>query len=111
MVRRAAEIADLPFRVTEGARTLERQKDLLKEGATTTLNSRHITGMDGWAKAVDLVATPCGKISWDWKYYLLLAKAMKAAGKELQIGIEWGGDWTTFIDGPHFQLPRKVYPK
>ena len=23
--------------------------------------------------------------------------------------IEWGGDWVSFKDGPHFQLPAKVY--
>ncbi|MBB8438449.1 M15 family metallopeptidase, partial [Escherichia coli] len=23
---------------------------------------------------------------------------------------EWGGDWKTLKDGPHFQLPHGVYP-
>ena len=26
------------------------------------------------------------------------------------VPIEWGGDWRTFKDGPHFQLPKKEYP-
>jgi hypothetical protein len=105
VVRRAAEITHIPFRVTEGARNLKRQKELLKQGATTTLNSRHIPGPDGWAKAIDLVALTGGEVSWDWQYYHLLAVAMKAAAKELQIDLEWGGDWKTFKDGPHFQPP------
>jgi len=28
----------------------------------------------------------------------------------LRIPIEWGGDWKSFPDGPHYQLPRKEYP-
>lgn len=33
-----------------------------------------------------------------------LAIAMFAAAKEEGIGIEWGGDWKTLKDWPHFQL-------
>lgn len=35
---------------------------------------------------------------------------MKAAAKELGVLIVWGGDWTSFRDGPHFELDRKAYP-
>ncbi|HAW1163117.1 TPA: M15 family metallopeptidase, partial [Escherichia coli] len=28
------------------------------------------------------------------------------AGEELGTAIEWGGDWKTLKDGPHFQLKR-----
>jgi peptidoglycan L-alanyl-D-glutamate endopeptidase CwlK len=31
---------------------------------------------------------------------------MKQAAYELNIKIEWGGDWKSFKDGPHFQLPK-----
>lgn len=37
--------------------------------------------------------------------YYKIADAMKQAADELRIPIEWGGDWRTFKDGPHFQLP------
>ena len=37
--------------VTEGLRSLERQKELVKKGASKTLKSKHIDGM-----AVDVVA-------------------------------------------------------
>ena len=36
---------------------------------------------------------------------------MKKAARELGIPVQWGGDWRTFFDGPHFQLPRKQYPE
>ena len=39
-----------------------------------------------------------------------MADAMKQAAEELDVDLEWGGDWKTFKDGPHFQLSRKSYP-
>ena len=35
---------------------------------------------------------------------------MKAAAKKEGVLLEWGGDWKTFKDGPHFQLPWVQYP-
>ena len=105
VVERAIEISTVDFMVTEGLRTPERQKQLYDAGATTTLNSRHITG-----HAVDLAAWVGGEVRWDWPLYSKIASAMKIAAAELKIPIEWGGDWKTFKDGPHWQLPRKQYP-
>jgi peptidoglycan L-alanyl-D-glutamate endopeptidase CwlK len=105
VVEHAIEITTVDFAVLEGLRTPERQKVLKEAGASQTLNSRHITG-----HAVDLGAWVDGEVRWDWPLYHQIAKAMKAAAAELDIPIEWGGDWRTFKDGPHFQLPRKEYP-
>jgi peptidoglycan L-alanyl-D-glutamate endopeptidase CwlK len=102
VVKRALEISSIDFKVLEGLRTLERQVMLVKSGKSQTMNSRHITG-----DAVDLGAIINGVIDWNWKYYEQIAHAMKQAGKELNITIEWGGDWKTFKDGVHFQLPYK----
>lgn len=105
VVERAIEITTVDFTITEGLRTPERQKVLFEAGASTTLNSRHITG-----HAVDLAAWVDGQVDWSWPLYSKIATAMKEASKELGIPIEWGGDWKKFKDGPHFQLPRKEYP-
>jgi peptidoglycan L-alanyl-D-glutamate endopeptidase CwlK len=105
VVRRAAEICPVTFIVTEGLRTLARQQELLRKRATTTLRSRHLTG-----HAVDLAAKIGPEVRWDWPLYDQLAIAMKAAAQELGVPIEWGGDWTSFKDGPHFQLPWDDYP-
>jgi peptidoglycan L-alanyl-D-glutamate endopeptidase CwlK len=35
---------------------------------------------------------------------------MQSAAKDLNVPLEWGGDWTSLKDGPHFQLPWKDYP-
>lgn len=104
VVKRAIEISPVDFTVTEGLRTLERQKELFAKGASKTMRSRHLTG-----HAVDISPLVGGKVSWDWKYYYPMADAMKQAAKELGVNIEWGGDWKTFKDGPHFQLPHAEY--
>lgn len=100
VVNRAIEITPIDFRVLEGLRTKERQIKLKAEGKSRTLKSRHLTG-----HAVDIAPIVKGKVSWDWDDYYPLAKAMKQAAKELNIRIEWGGDWASFKDGPHWQIP------
>lgn len=104
VVRRAIEITAVDFTVLEGLRTIERQKELLKQGATQTLNSRHLTG-----KAVDLGAIIAGKISWEPKIYDRIANAMLQAAAELNVPIVWGGSWKSFKDLVHFELNRNFY--
>lgn len=112
VIRRAAKSSALDFRVIEGPRTLERQKQLLKIGASKTLNSRHLkAGKLNVSHAVDVVPMVNGKISWDWPLYHKLAPIIKAAAKAEKVPLEWGGDWKTFKDGPHWQLPFSAYPK
>ncbi|XAI94573.1 endolysin [Pseudomonas phage vB_Pa-PAC4] len=105
VVKRAIEITTVDFAVLEGVRSKARQEQLVKAGASQTMNSRHITG-----HAVDLGAYVSGSVRWDWPLYHKIADAVKQAAAELGVPIEWGGDWRTFKDGPHFQLPQKEYP-
>lgn len=126
VVKRAIEISTQDFSVNEGLRTVERQRQLVKSGASQTMDSRHITG-----HAVDLVPVVNGKISWDWRYFYPIASAMQQAAKEFGVNVRWGGCWEVinsktgnpqqwvgaygqarrklgkkaFTDGPHFNLP------
>lgn len=97
----------MPFDITviEGVRTLERQKQLLAQGATKTLNSKHLV-----REAVDMAPYPV-----DWKNldrFRTMRDHMFEAAKELGTKIRWGGDWNRngdskdekFYDGPHFEL-------
>lgn len=102
VVKRAIEITNKDFTVIEGIRNINRQRELVKTGKSTTMNSRHLTG-----HAVDITPWP---ISWDWEEFYPIADAMKEAAEELDIDLEWGGDWQNFPDGPHYQLSRKAYP-
>lgn len=106
VVKRAIQLTSVDFTVLEGLRTLERQKQLVAAGASKTMNSRHLTG-----HAVDLGAYVADEVRWDWPLYHQIAAAVKRAAAEVGVPIEWGGDWRTFKDGPHFQLPFASYPK
>ena len=99
-------IKDTPidFVVTEGLRSPARQRELIKAGASQTMRSRHLTG-----HAVDLACMVERKVRWDWPLYEKLAKHIKDTAKAQNIPIEWGGDWTSFKDGPHYQLPWSKY--
>lgn len=89
----------LSFIVTEGVRTEEEQKELVKAGASQTMNSYHLSG-----KAVDIAVTMKGKVQWHWMLYPKVARRFKAAAEELGYIITWGGDWKKYRDGPHFQI-------
>ena len=94
----------VPFFVAEGLRTPERQKQLLAEGKSKTLNSRHLTG-----HAVDLYPVsdvPIPKMQMaDFKP---LVDAMRAASAVEKAPIVCGYDWGW--DAPHFELARSSYP-
>lgn len=100
VVKLAIDLTEVDFVVLEGLRSKDRQRELVNKGASKTMNSRHITG-----HAVDLGAY-VGEIRWDWPLYDKIAKAMKEAAYQINVKIEWGGDWKSFKDGPHFQLPK-----
>lgn len=115
VVERAIEITEIDFGVTEGLRSVERQKELVAAGASKTMRSRHLTG-----HAVDLVAYIGSEVRWDWPLYRKIAEAMNRAADELGVNIVWGGDWDDdgdesdehgLRDGPHFQLDWREYPE
>ncbi len=104
VVMRAIEITPVDFAVIEGRRSIERQRQLVRAGASRTMRSRHLTG-----HAVDIAPWTSGGIRWDWPLFYPIARAMKRAAREQGVSIRWGGDWKKFRDGPHFQLQWKAY--
>ncbi len=102
---RYLEIGTLPIVVTEGLRSLATQKKNVAKGASKTMRSRHLTG-----HALDIAPTVNGVPSYAWPLYYKLAKEFKQAAKDVGVKVEWGGDWVSFKDGPHWQLPWKLYP-
>jgi peptidoglycan L-alanyl-D-glutamate endopeptidase CwlK len=131
-VERAIVLTVQDFAVHDGIRTLAEQKRLVLSGASETLDSRHITG-----HAVDLVPYVNGKLRWEWSPIYRIADAMRIAANELGTPLRWGGAWDidfgastdspedlvadyvsrrrslgkrAFIDGPHFELPKALFP-
>jgi peptidoglycan L-alanyl-D-glutamate endopeptidase CwlK len=105
VVKRAIELTTMDFAITEGLRTIEKQREYVRDGKSMTMHSRHLTG-----HAVDVVALRAGSVTWTASDYDPIAKAFKAAAVELGIAIAWGGDWKKFKDCPHFELSRIEYP-
>lgn len=105
LVKEAIALTPVDFMVTEGLRSKDRQRALVRAGASQTMNSRHITG-----HAVDVAALVDGQVRWDWPLYDRIARAFKAAAARQGTAIVWGGDWKSLKDGPHFELDRTVFP-
>lgn len=127
VVQYAITVSKIDFAVTEGVRTMARQRELLKQGATQTLKSKHLDG-----RAVDLMAYIGTRPSWELNLYDDIADAVKEAAIKIGVPIRWGGAWTVpditkwtgtmqaaqdsyidlrrkqgqrvWIDGPHFEL-------
>ncbi len=118
VVKRAIEITEQDFAVTEGVRTPERQRELYAQGRTTpgpkvtwTLKSNHfVNPRTGYGQAVDLVPFP---VDWnDLRKFDKIMRAMFTAADELETPIRWGADWDRDgkprergeTDSPHFEL-------
>jgi peptidoglycan L-alanyl-D-glutamate endopeptidase CwlK len=87
-----------------GRRTNAEQFVLFNKGASKCdgykKKSYHQTG-----KAFDVYAFVRGKATWEQKYYEPIARHLQEfAKKEYSVRLEWGGDWRSFIDMPHFQI-------
>lgn len=100
------------FRVIEGLRDIARQRELVASKKSKTMNSRHLTG-----HAIDVIAIgDDGIATYDMEDLTRVATAIREAAKECGVKVEWGaaakygGDFATFNDSPHFQLPWKTHP-
>jgi len=109
VVERAIEITKIDFGVSEGVRTMDRQRKLKADGKSTTLNSRHLKQSDGYSHAVDLFVLVDGVASWQHKHFRLAIQAMMTAAIELDVQIKAGGLWREFLDSPHFELNKEYY--
>lgn len=131
-VRRAIATTSVDFTVFEGLRTIERQRELVREGVSRTLDSYHLTG-----HAVDLVPWIAGSLRWQLPACVQIAAAMRQAADAFDVPIVWGCVWDRdlseldptdldgeieayvarwrarhpgarrpLVDGPHFQVAR-----
>lgn len=105
VIDRALQDSPLDFVVIEGLRSEDRQRQLVASGASRTMKSRHITG-----HAVDLLPIGPNGPAFDWPLYDQLGPAVKEAAEKEGVAINWGGDWRSFRDGPHFELDQIAYP-
>lgn len=107
--------ADGTFIVVYGVRTVAEERKAVETGHSTTMHSRHLPDHRGLSAAVDLAAVDGqGHIDWaagkETQVYGAIAAKVKHAATTLGIPIEWGGDWHSFKDWGHFELPWALYP-
>lgn len=54
------------------------------------------------SKAIDIMPYP---VDWnDMGRLIEFSKIVKETAEEMSIDIEWGGDWTNFFDGAHWEV-------
>lgn len=98
-------------------RTLEQQKQLVKQGKSQTLNSRHVKENNSCklSCAVDFDILVDGKYDAGMNgganykaVFLELSRILHEVDPTLVL--EWGGNWKTFKDFAHVQLSKASAP-
>ncbi|MFB5761017.1 M15 family metallopeptidase [Paenibacillus medicaginis] len=105
--------AGIPIVITQGLRTITEQNELYAQGRTkpgqVVTNAKGGYSFHNFGVAVDFaLLLPDGRsVSWDtsrdgnadrkadWMQVVEIGKAL---------GFEWGGDWKSFKDMPHFEM-------
>jgi peptidoglycan LD-endopeptidase CwlK len=108
VVKRARGYA--AFIVDEGVRSVERQRQMIREGRSRILMARAHLGRHVTGHAVDLYPIIPGKRVADMprEDYAEVVQAMKRAAAEERVEMEHGYDWPW--DSPHHELTRRAYP-
>ena len=105
LMKTAITNAPIDFVITEGVRTVERQKELFKQGKSKCdgiiKKSNHQIKANGYGYAVDLYPLPIQYKNIE--PYKLLSEHIKKVAKQLNINITWGGEWK-MRDYPHYEL-------
>jgi hypothetical protein len=100
-----ARAAGYPIVITSGRRTMEEQAALYAKGrdadGSIVTNAQPGDSAHNFGLAIDFAfGNAVGRPTWPndapWAKVAAIGKAL---------GLEWGGDWRTFKDQPHLELP------
>lgn len=102
LVQRAAA-AGIEIQIIGGTRTYAEQDALFAKGRTI-LSERKVTNAKGGESNHNFgIAFDIGV--FNGRTYLGESPAYDVVGPlGMEIGLEWGGEWTSFVDKPHYQL-------
>ncbi|OME50660.1 hypothetical protein BSK59_22415 [Paenibacillus odorifer] len=101
------------IQITQGLRSIDEQNDLYAQGRTKqgsiVTNAKGGYSYHNFGLAIDFVLLlPDGKnVTWDMNtdYNSNNMKDwIEVVDEAKRLGFEWGGDWTSFKDYPHFQM-------
>jgi len=100
-----AEMTTFGYKVMiyQGFRSFAEQDALYAQGrtkpGTTVTNAKGGDSLHNWGCAVDIVFLTNNRPSWDDSHpWHILGQIGK------KHGFDWGGDWPSFPDRPHFQI-------
>lgn len=127
LAKHAISLSSVDFGISEGLRSVERQKKLVAQKRSQTMKSLHLEG-----KAIDVFAFVDGEAVWELSVYDEIADAFAMASRSQGTPLVWGAAWSVpdigqyngtmeeamhsyvdlrrsqsrrpFLDGPHFQL-------
>ncbi|GHV40021.1 hypothetical protein FACS1894179_05870 [Bacteroidia bacterium] len=118
LIKEAIQSTSIPFIITEGVRTTERQKELYAQGRVTPGlivtncdgikdKSNHQLKENGYGHAVDLYPYINGSIRIHEAYVpeilQIIAEHIQMTAQKMNLSVIWGGDWK-MKDYPHFEL-------
>jgi peptidoglycan L-alanyl-D-glutamate endopeptidase CwlK len=92
----AAQNRGIKLRVTSGFRSFAEQQKLYNQTPKVT-NAEPGESYHNYGLAFDVVEISNGQALWNNSRWSEIGNLGK------QFGFGWGGDWTSFVDKPHFQ--------
>ncbi len=97
-----AEKQGVILRITSGLRTWEEQDALYAQGRTkpgnVVTNAKGGSSNHNYGLAFDVVPIENGNVNWNSKNWNKIGQIGKS------VGFDWGGDWSGFVDKPHFEM-------
>jgi peptidoglycan L-alanyl-D-glutamate endopeptidase CwlK len=116
VAQKALEYSQYDFGIAwmGGLRTGKEQAELMKQGATKTMLSKHRQQEDGYGHAFDVLPWVDGKANPNalpTVYYEIVLAVSKAA-REQGVAIKWGGCWQTigqFTDSKQIRAKTQEY--
>lgn len=107
----AIEITPVDFGIFEGLRTVEQERENIKDGSSKLTNPRdckHCVQKDGWAHAIDAVPFIDGAFRWDWDGCFSIARAFQLGAVHHGVIIRWGGVWDKPLNSLGTNLNKEV---
>jgi peptidoglycan hydrolase-like protein with peptidoglycan-binding domain len=97
--------------ITQGYRSIAYQNDLYAQGRTKpgkiVTKARGGQSPHNYGLAIDFALKSGKQVLWDIKKDLDgdgKSDWMEVVEEAKKLGFEWGGDWKSFVDYPHFQM-------
>ena len=104
IINEAIKITPIDFGVACGHRTPEEQMECFKAGTSKLDGINHLSKHNhSPSLAVDIYGYN-NKALWDEKTLSILAGVILSIAIKKGFKIEWGGNWKSFKDYPHFEI-------